>query len=259
MAIVRLENLSKRYFIHHKRQLVAQRIWKRLQRAEEPFWALRGVSFTVQGGETVGIVGHNGAGKSTLLEIIAGTASPTSGKVERRGKVGAVLEVGTGFHPDLTGAENTHLNAALLGMSKTELQRKFSSIVEFSGITDFIDEPARTYSTGMLSRLGFSVAVHLEPEIIILDEVLSVGDQTFLRKCIKEINRLVNEGTLALVVSHNLDVIAALCGRVIWLDHGRVKSDGPVDEVLPRYVGEGFLSNPRILHPIKKTVLGADE
>ncbi len=239
MAIVRLENLSKRYLIYHKRQLVAKWVWKRMQNVEEPFWALRGVSFAVQGGEVVGIVGHNGAGKSTLLEIVAGTAAPTAGCVERRGKIAAMLEVGTGFHADLTGAENIHLNAALLGMSKTELRRKFDSIVEFSGIADFIDEPARTYSTGMLSRLGFSVAVHLDPEILILDEVLAVGDREFLQKCAKEIARLVNGGSLALLVSHNLDVIAALCSRVIWLDHGSVKSDGPTGEVLPRYGGYG--------------------
>ena len=259
MAAIRLENLSKRYLIHHKRQLVAQRVWKRRQNVAEPFWALRDVSFAVKGGETVGIVGHNGAGKSTLLEIVAGTSSPTTGRVERSGKIAAMLEVGTGFHADLTGAENIHLDAALLGMSKTELQRKFDSIVEFSGIADFIDEPARTYSTGMLSRLGFAVAVHFEPEILILDEVLSVGDRAFLRQCAKEIDRLVNAGSLALVASHNLDVVAALCSRVIWLDHGRVKSDGPAGEILLGYADGGDLRNPRVLQPIKETVFGADE
>ena len=259
MAAIRLENLSKRYLIHHKRQLVAQRVWKRRQNVTEPFWALRDVSFAVKGGETVGIVGHNGAGKSTLLEIVAGTSSPTTGRVERSGKIAAMLEVGTGFHADLTGAENIHLNAALLGMSKTELQRKFDSIVEFSGIADFIDEPARTYSTGMLSRLGFAVAVHFEPEILILDEVLSVGDRAFLRQCAKEIDRLVNAGSLALVASHNLDVVAALCSRVIWLDHGRVKSDGPAGEILLGYADGGALRNPRVLQPIKEAVFGADE
>ncbi len=239
MAVVRLENLSKRYLIHHKRQLVAQRVWKRMRNVEEPFWALRDVSFAVQGGEIVGIVGHNGAGKSTLLEIVAGTVFPTSGRVERRGKTASMLEVGTGFHTDLTGAENIRLNASLLGMSKTELQRKFDSIVDFSGIADFIDEPARTYSTGMLSRLGFSVAVHLEPEILILDEVLSVGDGAFLQQCAKKIAHLINGGSLALLVSHNLGVVAELCGRVVWLDHGRLKSDGPAGEILPRYAGGG--------------------
>ena len=246
MAIVRIENLSKRYLIHQKRQLVAQRIGKRRRRFEEPFWALRGVSFTARSGEAVGIVGHNGAGKSTLLEIVAGTTAPTSGSVERRGKTGAMLEVGTGFHPDLTGAENIHLNAALLGMSKAETQRKFASIVEFSGIADFLNEPARTYSTGMMSRLGFSVVVHLEPQILVLDEVLSVGDRAFQRQCAEEIDRMVSGGGIALLVSHDLEAVAALCPRVIWLDHGRVKEDGPAGEVLGLYRGN---SAPPRSHP----------
>ena len=259
MAAIRLENLSKRYLIHHKRQLVAQRVWKRRQNVTEPFWALRDVSFAVKGGETVGIVGTQRGGEEHAARDRRRHLFADYGRVERSGKIAAMLEVGTGFHADLTGAENIHLNAALLGMSKTELQRKFDSIVEFSGIADFIDEPARTYSTGMLSRLGFAVAVHFEPEILILDEVLSVGDRAFLRQCAKEIDRLVNAGSLALVASHNLDVVAALCRRVIWLDHGRVKSDGPAGEILLGYADGGALRNPRVLQPIKEAVFGADE
>ncbi len=235
MAIIRLENISKRYLVHRKRQLLSQWAWGRRRAADEPFWALRDVSFTVDKGETIGIIGHNGAGKSTLIEIIVGVTTPTTGVAERNGRIGAMLELGSGFHPDLTGAENVHLNAALHGMGREELERKFASIVEFSELEAFMDEPTRTYSSGMLARLGFSVAVHLDPKVIALDEVIAVGDQNFQSKCAAKIRDFVATGTTILLVSHSLASIEKICSRTIWLDHGRVKMDGPTDDVVAEY------------------------
>ena len=235
MAIIRLENISKRYLVHRKRQLLSQWAWGRTRSADEPFWALRDVSFSVEEGEIVGIIGYNGAGKSTLLEIIVGVTAPASGTVERNGRIGAMLELGSGFHPDLTGAENIHLNAALLGMPREELRQKFDSIVAFGEIEEFIDEPVRTYSSGMLSRLGFSVAIHLDPKIIVLDEVLAVGDKNFQEKCSSKMGEFVNSGATVLLVSHSLPSVQKLCSRVIWLDHGRVKMDGATEDVVKEY------------------------
>lgn len=235
MSIIRLENISKRYLVHRKRQLLSQWAWGRTEKADKPFWALRDVSFDVHEGETIGIIGHNGAGKSTLLEIIVGVTAPATGSVERNGRIGAMLELGSGFHPDLTGAENIHLNASLLGMPRAELEQKFASIVDFSELEDFIDEPVRTYSSGMLGRLGFSVAVHLDPKVIVLDEVLAVGDQNFQNKCAAKMHEFVAMGTTILLVSHSLSSIETLCDRVIWLDHGRLKMDAPTDDVVAEY------------------------
>ena len=235
MAIIRLENISKRYLVHRKRQLISHWAWGRRQAAAEPFWALRDVSFTVDKGETIGIIGHNGAGKSTLIEIIVGVTTPTTGVAERKGRIGAMLELGSGFHPDLTGAENVHLNAALHGMRRAEIERKFASIVEFSELEAFMDEPVRTYSSGMLSRLGFSVAVHLDAKVIALDEVLAVGGKNFQSKCAAKIREFVATGMTILLVSHSLANIEKICSRTIWLDHGRVKMDGATDDVVAEY------------------------
>lgn len=239
MPVIQLENVSKAYHLHRKRQLLAQRAWKTLKRESGVFWALQDVSFSVEAGESLAILGANGAGKSTLLSIVVGVTSPTSGSVKCRGRVGALLELGTGFHPDLTGVENIHLNAALLGLSRAEIRRKLESIVEFSELQEFIDEPVRTYSSGMVARLGFSVAVHVDPDILILDEVLSVGDQGFRRKCEAKISQFAREGKTLLFVSHGLETILAMCHRAIWLEHGRVRKDGPAQEVVADYRVEG--------------------
>ena len=239
MPVIHLDRVSKAYHLHHQRQLLAQRAWKKLKRESSVFWALRDVSFDVEAGETVAILGPNGAGKSTLLSIIVGVTSPTSGVVWCQGRVGALLELGTGFHPDLTGLENIQLNASLLGLGRAEVRRKLSSIVEFSELEGFIEEPVRTYSSGMIARLGFSVAVHVDPQVLILDEVLSVGDQNFRRKCEEKIHQFAREGKTLLFVSHGLESVLAMCRRAIWLDHGRIRKDGPAEEIVRMYRVEG--------------------
>ncbi len=235
MPVIRLDGVSKCYLLHRKRQLLAQRAWKAVRRASEPFWALREVSFELEAAEALAIIGPNGAGKSTLLSIVVGVTTPTSGTVYRHGRVGALLELGSGFHPDLTGRENIHLNASLMGLSRARLRERLESIVEFSGLASFIDEPVRTYSSGMVARLGFSVAVHIDPEILILDEVLAVGDQNFRKKCEEKVAEFTRQGKTLLFVSHGLDAVSSMCRRAIWLDKGRIRMDGPVREVISAY------------------------
>jgi ABC-type polysaccharide/polyol phosphate transport system ATPase subunit len=239
MPVIHLDRVSKCYHLHRQRQLLLQRVLKGLKRETGVFWALHDVSFEVEAGESVAILGPNGAGKSTLLSIVVGVTTPTSGTVYSRGRVGALLELGTGFHQDLTGIENIHLNAALLGLGRAEIRRKIDSIIEFSELQEFIDEPVRTYSSGMIARLGFSVAVHVDPEILILDEVLAVGDQGFRRKCEEKINQFAREGRTLLFVSHGLDTVLSMCRRAIWLDQGKVRKDGPAKEVVESYRTEG--------------------
>ena len=235
MILIDLQNVSKRYFLHHKRQLLAQRVASSIRRDRNSFWALRDVSLRIEAGESVGIIGANGAGKSTLLSIAVGVTSPTEGRVKQQGRVAALLELGSGFHPDLTGRENIHLNAALLGYNRRQVQQAFGPIVEFAGIPDFIDEPLRTYSTGMIARLGFSVAVHVDPDILVLDEVLAVGDQEFQKKCMQKIFEFRRQGKTLLFVSHSSDTVESLCQRAVWLDLGAVRRDGPAREVLAEY------------------------
>jgi ABC-type polysaccharide/polyol phosphate transport system ATPase subunit len=235
MALIEVRNVSKRYYLHRKRELLAQSFFKRLRRQWEPFWALRDVSFSVGAGENVAVIGHNGAGKSTLLGLIAGVASPTEGTVRCSGKISALLELGTGFHPDLTGRENIKLNAALRGLNRSAIEERFESIIDFAEIRDFIDEPLRTYSSGMTARLGFSVAIHAEPEILVLDEVMSVGDQAFQKKCAGRIELMAASGVTLLFVSHSLAAVELMCPRTIWLDHGRVRMDGPTAQVAEAY------------------------
>ncbi len=203
----------------------------------EPFNALKNVSFRVERGESVGIVGGNGAGKSTLLGLVAGIASPDRGAVAVNGRVAALLELGSGFHPDLTGAENVTMNAALLGMSRSELRRGYGSIVDFAELGDFMDEPIRTYSAGMMMRLAFSVAVHATPDVLLIDEVLAVGDQPFQAKCLDKIQELRSAGKTIVCVSHAQGAIQQLCSRAIWLDHGDLLLDGPAAEVTDAYQG----------------------
>jgi len=201
------------------------------------FWALRDVSFEIERGETVGLIGHNGAGKSTLLKILSRITPPTNGTMRFRGKVGSLLEVGSGFHPQLTGRDNVYLSGAVLGMDRQEIRRKFDEIVEFSGIGQFIDEPVKHYSSGMYLRLGFSVAAHLDTDILLIDEVLAVGDMAFQEKCLGRMGKVASEGRTIVFVSHNLTAVQALCERAIWLDHGRVSADGATRSVIAQYVG----------------------
>ena len=202
---------------------------------EERFWALKDVNFEVQQGEVVGIIGRNGAGKSTLLKILSRITEPTHGEAEIRGRITSLLEVGTGFHPELTGRENIYLNGAILGMSHTETERKFDQIVDFSEIDKFIDTPVKRYSSGMYVRLAFSVAAHLDTDVLFVDEVLAVGDGEFQKKCLGKIDDVRGQGRTVLVVSHNIPLIARLCQTAIWLDKGRVMAKGDFDRVSSDY------------------------
>ena len=201
----------------------------------EPFYALRDVNFRIGRAETVGIIGRNGSGKSTALKLIAGVTAPSIGDVYVGGRVSPLIELGAGFHPDLTGRENARMNASILGMSSKEIDRQFDSIVDFAELQDFIDTPIKRYSSGMYIRLAFAVAVHAEPEILLVDEVLSVGDAFFQEKCLQRMHQFQAEGVTIVVVSHSLDLFKTFCDRVIWLDHGRVVADGPAAEIVRQY------------------------
>lgn len=205
-------------------------------RANDHVWALSDVDLQVDEGQSVGVIGANGAGKTTLLKLLTHIAEPTSGVIRHRGRIGALLEVGTGFHPELTGRENAYLNGAVLGMRKAEIDRKFDAIVAFSGIEPFIDTPVKRYSAGMHMRLAFAVAAHLEPEILVVDEVLAVGDVAFQRKCLGKMDEVAKQGRTVLFVSHNMTAIESLCDRVCWIEHGRVAEDGPPGDVIARYL-----------------------
>ncbi|HET59761.1 MAG TPA: ABC transporter ATP-binding protein, partial [Chloroflexi bacterium] len=213
------------------------------------FWALKDVSFEVKRGEVVGVIGRNGAGKSTLLKILSRITEPTTGHAEIHGRVGSLLEVGTGFHPELTGRENIYLNGAILGMKRTEIARKFDEIVAFSEIEKFLDTPVKRYSSGMYVRLAFAVAAHLEPEILLVDEVLAVGDASFQKKCLGKMGDIAGEGRTVLFVSHNMAAVQSLCSKALLLVHGQIDAIGDVDSVIQGYLcsGNNFNSNSRTL------------
>ena len=241
---VTVAGVGKSYLLgeHTGYQLLTEVIGRRVKSfgrgrpARETLWALEDVSFEVKPGETFGIVGHNGAGKSTLLKILSRITPPTTGKIEIEGRVGALLEVGTGFHAELTGRENVYLNGAILGMPRAEIERKFDEIVDFAEIRPFIDTPVKRYSSGMYLRLGFSVAAHLEPDVLIVDEVLAVGDIAFQEKCIGRMENVASEGRTVLFVSHNLAAVRKLCSRAMLLSKGRKVAEGATDDVLTTYL-----------------------
>ena len=213
--------------------------------AAEEFWVLNDISFELKKGETLGIIGHNGAGKSTMLKHLSGIMEPTRGSIEVNGRLSALIEVGAGFHPDLTGRENVYLNGVILGMSRAEVKRKFDEIVEFAGLEEFIDTPVKRYSSGMFARLGFSVAAHLEPDILVIDEVLSVGDFAFQRKGLEKMRAIAKSGATVIFVSHNLQAVAEFCQRGILLERGRVIADGPTDQVVRRYLDTASIHDDR--------------
>jgi lipopolysaccharide transport system ATP-binding protein len=244
-VVVHAEGIGKQYRLGQMQtsyrllsEVVTDRIRSRTLRtpAREPFWALRDISFEVARGETFGIIGHNGAGKSTMLKILARVTPPTEGSLRLRGRVGALLEVGTGFHPELSGRENIFLNGAILGMKRGEIASKFDEIVEFAEVERFIDTPVKRYSSGMYLRLAFAVAAHLEPEILIVDEVLSVGDLAFQQKCLGRMESVAGEGRTVLFVSHNLPAVSKLCPRSMLLAHGSKVTEGPTRDVIEEYV-----------------------
>jgi len=204
----------------------------------DELWALRDVSFTVEQGEVLGIIGRNGAGKSTLLKILSRITAPTSGKIKVKGRVASLLEVGTGFHPELTGRENIYLNGAILGMSRKEIDRKFDEIVDFAEVEKFIDTPVKRYSSGMYVRLAFAVAAHLDPEILVVDEVLAVGDAEFQKKCLGKMGEVAKEGRTVLFVSHNMSAIQKLCPQSLWIDSGEISWLGPSSEIIRAYLNQ---------------------
>jgi ABC-2 type transport system ATP-binding protein/lipopolysaccharide transport system ATP-binding protein len=242
--VVETERLGKRYRIGERgdayrtlRDTIAAAVAARTARLPaQEVWALRDVDLSISEGEVVGIVGRNGAGKTTLLKILTRITQPTIGLSRTRGRVGALLEVGTGFHPELTGRENVYLNGAILGMAKRDISARFDTIVEFAGVGRFIDTPLKRYSSGMQLRLAFSVAAHLEPDLIVVDEVLAVGDVEFQRRCLGRMSELTAAGRTVLFVSHDVGALGRLCSRTIWLDRGRIVSDGDTQTVLAEYL-----------------------
>jgi lipopolysaccharide transport system ATP-binding protein len=238
---IKVENISKCYQIGDTssgslRETVANLFSGSKSKKVEDFWALKDISFEVKKGDTVGIVGKNGAGKSTLLKVLSRISEPTSGRIELEGRVSSLLEVGTGFHPELTGRENVFLNGTILGMTRAEVRSKFDEIVDFSGVTKFLDTPVKRYSSGMRVRLAFAVAAHLEPEIMIIDEVLAVGDTEFQKKCLGKMKDVASEGRTIIFVSHNMGAVKSLCNSGILLKNGKVVEIGTAEEVVDHYL-----------------------
>src|ERR1700687_2033585 len=250
-ALIRAEGLGKKYrrglqadggLRHSLEAFLRSPIASLRKKKEETFWALKGVSLEVKEGEVLGLIGRNGAGKTTLLKILSRITKPTTGWAEIHGRVGSLLEVGTGFHPELTGRENTYLSGAILGMSKQEITRKFDEIVSFAELGKFIDTPVKHYSSGMYVRLAFAVAAHLEPEILLVDEVLAVGDIRFQKKCLGKMGDVARAGRTVILVTHQLNQIRRLCSRVVWLDAGARRQTGPTAEVVSAY--EADMTSP---------------
>jgi homopolymeric O-antigen transport system ATP-binding protein len=270
-AIIKIENLSKKYIIGHDRRATgmynynslrdslahfSRGVYQRLRHPLSPnqenteleeFWALKDINFEVKQGERVGVIGRNGAGKSTLLKILSRITEPTSGKITMRGRVASLLEVGTGFHPELTGRENIYLNGAILGMTRIEIKKKFDEIVAFAEVEKFLDTPVKRYSSGMYVRLAFAVAAHLEPEILLVDEVLAVGDAEFQKKCLGKMEDVSNEGRTVIFVSHNMAAIKQLCNKGILLEAGESSYKGNVEICIDKYIQQ-LTSNLNVKH-----------
>ncbi len=261
-TVIRVDNIGKKYILGHQKQerytalrdVIANRVktvgrkllnpaGKRMADPTiEEFWALKDVSFEIKQGDRVGIIGRNGAGKSTLLKILSRITEPTKGRIQIKGRVASLLEVGTGFHPELTGRENIFLNGAILGMSKAEIKRKFDEIVDFAEVEKFLDTPVKRYSSGMYVRLAFAVAAHLEPEILIVDEVLAVGDATFQKKCLGKMEDVGKQGRTVLFVSHNMQAIRRLCSKAVYLERGVTKEVNSVEDAIQRYSAQSSMS-----------------
>ncbi len=246
MDRVQFERVSKRYILgdhmnaREALTAAAQGLFRRRGPRKEEIWSLRDVSFTVADGDSLGIVGRNGAGKSTILKILTGITSPTVGESRIRGRVAALLEVGTGFHPELTGRENVYLNGAILGMTRRDIRARFDQIVEFAGTERFLDTPIKRYSTGMQLRLAFAVAAHLEPDVLVVDEVLAVGDTEFQRKCVGRMAEVEEEGRTVVFVSHDLQTLVRLCRQSLWMDKGELRASGSTRDIVRDYLASGL-------------------
>ena len=235
-AAIRIEDVSKRFRIYHERnQSLKSAVMRRRRASYEEFWALQDVSFDIPQGKTFGLVGDNGSGKSTLLKCIAGILRPDRGTITAAGRMAALLEVGSGFHPELSGRDNVYLNASILGMTRKEVDRKFDEIVDFSGVEKFIDQPVKDYSSGMYVRLGFSIAINVDPEILLVDEVLAVGDAGFQDKCVEKFAQFRREGRTVVVVSHSLPSLQAMSDEAAWIQNGALVQHGPATSVLDSY------------------------
>jgi ABC-type polysaccharide/polyol phosphate transport system ATPase subunit len=234
---VSVENVSKRFRLYKERnQSLKSAIMRGRRSVHEDFWALKDISFEVPTGSTFGLIGSNGSGKSTLLKCLAKIYYPEKGNISAQGKVAALLEVGSGFHPELSGRENVYLNGSILGMSKKEVTRKFDEIVDFSGVEQFIDQPVKNYSSGMYVRLGFAVAINVDPEILVVDEVLAVGDAEFQAKCVQKFADLKNEGKTVILVTHDMSTVSAMCDQVAWLNHGDLIAVGAAEPTIKSYL-----------------------
>lgn len=255
-SVIEVKGISKKYLISHERQsyvalrdLLAHPLesWRRIKAPMEDFWALRDLNFTINQGDVLGIIGPNGSGKSTLLKILSRITPPTKGEVIVRGRIASLLEVGTGFHSELSGRENIYLSGVILGMTKSEIARKFDEIVDFSGIEKFLDTPVKRYSSGMMIRLGFAVAASLESDILVVDEVLAVGDAEFQKKCLGKMSEITkSQNRTILFVSHNMNFVRSLCKRGLYLENGQLLVDGSIDEVIDHYNNKGWGSDINI-------------
>ena len=250
MIDLKFDEVSKRYRIRQTDDSDIQNPVLRKLNAwrgrNTDFWAVRDVSFEVQRGEALGIIGHNGAGKSTILKLLSNITTPTSGEITINGRLAALIEVGSGFHPELSGRENIYLNGSILGMTRREITKKLDDIIEFAGVRDFIDTPVKRYSSGMYVRLGFSIAAHLDPDILLLDEVLAVGDAAFQAKCLQRIKELENRGTTIVFISHDLGAVERLCHRVLLMKRGQIVKSGPAAEIVAAYQSDATLSSESV-------------
>lgn len=237
--MIEIKNVSKSFKLYHdKATTLKERLLFLRSSKADVFWALKDINLIIESGKTVGLIGHNGSGKSTLLKLITKIIYPTSGEIITHGRVSSLLELGAGFHPDFTGRENIYINASIFGLSRKEIDSKLESIIEFSELRDFIDSPIRTYSSGMYTRLAFSVAVHVSPDILLIDEILAVGDINFQKKCIAKIKEFKKKGVTMVFVSHNMNDVLEICDSVVWLDKGRMIEYGDTETIARKYLAE---------------------